>query len=279
MTKHIRKLGFTLIELLVVIAIIALLLSVIIPALGKAKIYAQKVMCSSNLKQQCLGTILYSEENDSYVPTCGQGPWLWDISIFATNELARYAGFDDNEVFFCPTNKIKKATDARFWQFSWLVSGGGTYPQEVPLRDESGLTITQQKTYYRVPPRLYLFDKYDSDGKSILGKYLETGEEANWIRKLSNVRASGSKTMAMDCVISNNNDWKFFGITSGGIGALSGGILTDDSNHKSSKTIGTGLAQGPKPDGGNIGFADGHVNWRPFDEMKHRYTVGQWFWW
>lgn len=279
MTRHVRKSGFTLIELLVVIAIIALLLSVIVPALGKAKIYAQKVICVSNLKQQCLGTILYSNDNDSYVPTCGLGPWLWDISFFATNELSKYAGFDDNEVFFCPANKIKKATDARFWQFSWLGSTGGPYPQEVPLRDESKLTVDEQKSYYRVPPRLYLFDKYDSaTGKSILGKFLVSGEEANWIRKLSNVKSSGTKTMALDCVISSN-EWKFFEITAGGIDELSAGTLTDNSNHKSNQMIGTPPNQGPRPEGGNVGYADAHVDWRSFQDMKHRYTVGQWFWW
>lgn len=281
MTKHIRKLGFTLIELLVVIAIIALLLSIIIPAIGRAKVYAQKVMCSSNLRQQCLGTTLYSNENDSYVPTCGLGPWLWDISFFATNQLSYYAGFSDNKIFFCPANRIKKSTDARFWQFSWLGSTGGPYPNEVPLRDESVLTIAQQKYYYRVPPTLYMFDKYNSStGASILDRYLVTGEEANWIRKLSNVKASGSKTMLMDVVISQNNNWKFFGIDGGGIVGLSGGTLTDDSNHKSRQMIVVSpTAQGPKPEGGNVGYADGHVDWRRFEDMKHRYTRGMWFWW
>ncbi|MHC5165597.1 MAG: type II secretion system protein, partial [Planctomycetota bacterium] len=63
-----KRRGFTLIELLVVIAIIALLAAVIMPALGKAKEAAQKVICRINLRQQSIGTILYSNVNDSYVP-------------------------------------------------------------------------------------------------------------------------------------------------------------------------------------------------------------------
>ena len=277
-----RQKGFTLIELLVVISIIALLMAVILPALGKAKEVAQKTICKNNVRQQCIGTILYSNDNDSFVPTCGLGPWLWDISFYATNQMSLYAGFDDNEVFFCPANRKKKATDARFWQFSWLglgasPRGAGPFPNEVPLMDEGVLGPDQQRGYYRVPPFLYMFDKYDAQGVSILEPKLETNEKANWIRKLSNVKSAGSKTMIVDAVISNNG--LFFEITAGGIGNLSGGDLTDDSNHKSRQSIGSGVNRGPKPAGSNVGYADGHADWRKFDDMKHRYTRGQFFWW
>lgn len=63
-----KKSGFTLIELLVVIAIIALLLSVIMPALGKAKTYAQEVLCKSNLHQYHLATEMYLNESDGKLP-------------------------------------------------------------------------------------------------------------------------------------------------------------------------------------------------------------------
>lgn len=281
MATQTRKPAFTLIELLVVIAIIALLLSIIMPALGKAKIYAQKVICKSNERQIGLGTILYSNENDSLVPTSGLGPWLWDISFWCTNEMSRYAGFDDNDIFFCPADKIKKPDDARFWQFSYVAGLGATFPNEVPLYDETIPPISLNlKGYYRVPPRIFMFDKYNATtGVSILNQTLVSGEKANWIRKLSNLKNSGTVTMTMDCVISQNNDWKFFEITGGGIPGLSGGTLTDNSNHKSNKIIISGSNQGPQPDGANVAYADGHVDWRPFEEMKHRYSQGMWFWW
>ena len=63
-----KKDGFTLIELLVVIAIIALLLSIIMPALGKAKIHAQEVLCKSNLHQYHLATEMFIQENGEKFP-------------------------------------------------------------------------------------------------------------------------------------------------------------------------------------------------------------------
>lgn len=272
------KKAFTLIELLVVIAIIALLLSIIVPALGRAKLFAQKVICSNDLKQQGLGTILYSNENNNYVPQSGLGPWLWDTSFWMTNELSRYAGFTANDTYFCPANKMKKPDDARFWQFSWLV-GSGPYPNPVPLRDESTLTIDEQKGYYRVLPYLYMFDKYGADGVSTLKSTLVSGEKANWIRKLSNVKAAGSRSMIMDVIISDRNDWNFFDIKSGGTPTLSAGTLVDNSNHPSRQKIYSGTNQGIMPEGSNVVYADGHVNWKKFEDIKYQYRQEEWFWW
>jgi prepilin-type N-terminal cleavage/methylation domain-containing protein len=62
-----RKKGFTLIELLVVIAIIALLLSVVVPAMGKAKDYAKRVACCNNARQVVLGISVYSQRYDGKI--------------------------------------------------------------------------------------------------------------------------------------------------------------------------------------------------------------------
>lgn len=61
------KKAFTLIELLVVIAIIALLMSVIVPALKMAKKKAASIVCMTNLKNMSLGWYTYAEENNSNI--------------------------------------------------------------------------------------------------------------------------------------------------------------------------------------------------------------------
>lgn len=65
------KQGFTLIELLVVIAIIALLLAIVVPALSKAKTYAEEILCKSNLHQYHIATELYANANKDFYPD----PW------------------------------------------------------------------------------------------------------------------------------------------------------------------------------------------------------------
>lgn len=85
-TRPAANSGFTLIELLVVIAIIAILASILLPALAKAKTKAQRLQCMNQLKQLDLGLNLFTGDNSDAYPAAGYGTpngvYSWDSWIY-----------------------------------------------------------------------------------------------------------------------------------------------------------------------------------------------------
>jgi len=117
--KHAK--GFTLIELLVVISIIALLLAILLPALGRAKEQAQKTRCLANLKQIGLAMHLYASDYNYLLPRAELRP---GVAIYTGIDMRwpvlfmPYVGglsddvenYHELEIYDCPSYPFKEQT-------------------------------------------------------------------------------------------------------------------------------------------------------------------------
>jgi prepilin-type N-terminal cleavage/methylation domain-containing protein/prepilin-type processing-associated H-X9-DG protein len=106
--------GFTLIELLVVIAIIAILASMVLPALARAKEQGKRIKCVNNLRQMAISAQIYVDNNRGFYPIAyhtaeENGVWIsyvWDLTTIANSNVVPgllWEGSGNKQIQQCPS--------------------------------------------------------------------------------------------------------------------------------------------------------------------------------
>jgi prepilin-type N-terminal cleavage/methylation domain-containing protein/prepilin-type processing-associated H-X9-DG protein len=118
-----RATGFTLIEVLVVVAIIALLISILLPSLKRAREQARTAVCSANLRTVGQALALYTAQSQEWMPWNGPDP---------RQEIGPYRGTNTWEILY---KSIRKSTPSRFSdvkRFPLITTiTGGYVPMEI----------------------------------------------------------------------------------------------------------------------------------------------------
>ncbi len=134
-----RTFGFTLIELLVVVSIVALLISLLLPALSQARAWSRQTVCQSNVRQMLMALHIYSDEHDGYFPPGHGGanalttwgitsPWArpgngrfdYDGGTegwTGLGKLFQYGMLTDPRVVYCPSQRFEVFNFPTGWNY------------------------------------------------------------------------------------------------------------------------------------------------------------------
>jgi len=256
--------AFTLIELLVVIAIIAILAAMLLPALAKAKQRAIRTQCLNNVHQIMIALNTYAVDSKDKLPVFPNnvGAWAWDIPGAVADQMLN-SGLQ-KKTFYCP------GTAPRFTDNDNFI---GVNPP--PAQNYSLWTCPQIHGWgdFRVAGYIFAF----AGGVFLKEENKNTTLQAELIGPTATTKTNVPNTdrvIVSDATISENPVDLLAG--AGSFASVFGGYAP---NGTPKPHISPHL-KGVVPEGGHVGFKDGHVSWRKFPEMRQRaVSPSRGFWW
>ncbi len=261
MPQSLKKQAFTLVELLVVIGIIAVLISILLPSLNKAREQGNIVKCASNIRQLALAVTNYATENKGKYPPNVNSPAIeWyhrdRIGKYLPNSVVTPSGNIAGPIMVCPTTRdenVIRTYSMNVWASS--ISDQFVYNKTPDPRTFTGLT------YNPNPPFRGQMWGASSKGSSqliLLGERFVNSEYNGQLYASSTLGFQGDKP-----------GQRFLGIPGYALTVLPAGAGTantemDFTRHRQSKDKGAGNAARGRT---NIAFADGHVELLAHDEL------------
>ncbi len=199
-----KRNGFTLIELLVVISIIALLVGILLPALGAARRVAQDVKCSSNVRQQMIGVFGYTTDNRQILPIgysepTASPPIYWSVLINDYTISSGTGEADHGEMFTCPSATL----DGGILHYS-VHPALGYDPYEIAGRRAAGRDIPPYFTLdmiKRQTEMIYIMDGNQFKNRTftdlVTGEQIESNAYATAMRMDNNAVKMGKYNPAL----------------------------------------------------------------------------------
>jgi len=260
-----KKKAFTLIELLVVIAVIALLLSILLPALRKVREQARRKSCAARIRQMVMSSLMYADDNNAILPRpTGLGNWLQDVSITVVHYMLDTGMTQD--MFYCPSNATHEKDRDALWTFANNSWNGRRFTNYNPgsFIVSGYLFITQGAP--------------DATQRQPITRYDRDPVEPIWLEN-SNHKQAALRELIVDNTIGTPSGGSKYGFD---FAKVSGGLLAQGIYDRTSH-----LKDDYEPWGHNNGYLDGHVEWKNFDPQISentgnaipRHTFGQNFFW